>query len=168
MRIEIRGITVENSADFLELLFKLDKETQFMMLEPNERHTSFDDMQQYLSTLDESMSALIGAFDGNNLVGYIDVCRGNANRIKHSAYVIIGILLSHTGQGIGEMLFKKADEWAVKHNIARLELTVMVHNINAIKLYEKVGFTKEGIKEKSMLINGHYVDEYYMGKILCI
>jgi RimJ/RimL family protein N-acetyltransferase len=36
----------------------------------------------------------------------------------------------------------------------------------AIKLYEKVGFHKEGIKEKSMLVDGKYIDEYYMAKLI--
>ena len=42
----------------------------------------------------------------------------------------------------------------------------MTHNLNAIKLYEKVGFIKEGVKKNSLLVDGNYVDEYYMGKIL--
>ena len=33
-------------------------------------------------------------------------------------------------------------------------------------LYEKQGFSVEGVRPKSMLVNGSYVDEYYMGKIL--
>lgn len=42
----------------------------------------------------------------------------------------------------------------------------MKHNESAIRLYEKMGFKKEGLKENSLIVNGKYVDEYYMGKIL--
>ncbi len=41
----------------------------------------------------------------------------------------------------------------------------MEHNVGAIKLYEKMGF-KKGLKENSLIVNGKYVAEYYMGKIL--
>lgn len=47
-----------------------------------------------------------------------------------------------------------------------LELTVECPNRAAKHLYEKSGFKVEGIKTKSMLVNGNYVDEYYMAKIL--
>ena len=50
--------------------------------------------------------------------------------------------------------------------IIRLELTVECDNIHAKTLYEKQGFSVEGVRPKSMLVNGSYVDEYYMGKIL--
>ena len=36
----------------------------------------------------------------------------------------------------------------------------------ALPQYEKHGFKMEGIRPKSMKVNGRFVDEYYMGKIL--
>lgn len=41
----------------------------------------------------------------------------------------------------------------------------MIYNENAVNLYKKVGFKIEGIKEKSSIVDGQYVDEYYMAKI---
>ena len=37
--------------------------------------------------------------------------------------------------------------------------------ILAKHLYEKNGFEIEGIKKKSMLVDGVYVDEFYMAKL---
>ena len=164
--MKIKKLTSADSFGFLNLLLTLDNETKFMMLEPNERNVSSEDMTLRLSKIDETNSVLFGAFDDGNLVGYVNVLRGDANRIRHSAYIAMGILLSHTGQGIGKLLLNKVDEWARKYGVTRLELTVMAHNENAIKLYEKMGFNKEGIKKNSILIDGNYIDEYYMGKIL--
>ena len=48
----------------------------------------------------------------------------------------------------------------------RLELTVECVNTGAKHLYEKNGFIVEGVRPKSMKVNGKFVDEYYMGKIL--
>jgi len=33
-------------------------------------------------------------------------------------------------------------------------------------LYEKNGFEVEGIKKKSVLVDGTFLDEYYMAKII--
>lgn len=58
------------------------------------------------------------------------------------------------------------EKWALENTITRLELTVMTHNERAVRLYKKMGFKIEGLKEKSLIVDGKYVDEYYMGKIL--
>lgn len=161
--MEIRNLKIADSSAFLALLIKLDNETKFMMLEPGERDMSLENMQRRLSNIDET---ILGVYDNEDLIGFISLLRRNANRAKHSAYIVIGILSSHTGKGIGKRLFMEGEKWAIRHNVTRLELTVMVHNINAIKLYEKVGFIKEGIKKNSLFIDEKYIDEYYMGKLL--
>lgn len=91
---------------------------------------------------------------------------GSVRRNRHSAYIVIGILKQYQGQGIGAALFRELDRWARDTEIVRLELTVMAHNELAISLYFKNGFEIEGTKRKSLMIDGQWVDEYYMSKIL--
>lgn len=69
-------------------------------------------------------------------------------------------------KGVGTKLFTKLEEWAKERAIHRLELTVMVHNIAGIALYKNMGFEIEGTKRHSLFIDGNYVDEYYMSKLL--
>lgn len=69
-------------------------------------------------------------------------------------------------QEIGSKFFNMLDEWAGKNWIVRLELIFECVNTGAKHLYEKNGFTVEGVRPKSMKVNGRFVDEYYMGKIL--
>jgi len=42
----------------------------------------------------------------------------------------------------------------------------MAHNARAIRLYKRMGFAIEGTKRQALLVNGTYVDEYYMAKLL--
>lgn len=42
----------------------------------------------------------------------------------------------------------------------------MTHNLAGIALYKKMGFEIEGRKRHSLRVNGAYVDEYYMSKLL--
>nr|WP_246578013.1 GNAT family N-acetyltransferase [Clostridium psychrophilum] len=58
------------------------------------------------------------------------------------------------------------EKWVLENNLTRLELTLMENNVAAIKLYEKMGFKREGLKENPLIVNGKYVSEYYMGKII--
>ena len=76
------------------------------------------------------------------------------------------LLKSERGKGIGAKLFEALEEWANQQSIHRLELTVMTYNTAGIALYKKMGFEIEGTKRDSLLIDGKYVDEYYMSKLL--
>lgn len=67
---------------------------------------------------------------------------------------------------MGLCLFREMDIWAMNNGIVRLELSVMTHNQAALGLYTKSGFEIEGTKRKSLIIDGEWVDEYYMSKIL--
>ncbi|HSQ88885.1 GNAT family N-acetyltransferase, partial [Romboutsia sp.] len=91
--------------------------------------------------------------------------RGGPKRIKHTAYIVIGIREKFRGKGIGSKLFSELDIWARENNITRLELSVICSNVVAKHLYEKNGFEVEGIKRNAMIIDGKYVDEFSMAKL---
>jgi RimJ/RimL family protein N-acetyltransferase len=162
----IRQATPEDSAHFLELMKQLDQETEFMMLEPDERKSTAEDMENHIKNLANSNSLLLILDDGTQAAGFLSAGRGSANRIKHSAYLVTGIQKDYRGKGYGQALFKELDEWALSNGITRLELTVMTHNERAVHLYEKMGFKIEGTLVRSMIVNGEYVDQYCMAKIL--
>ncbi len=71
-----------------------------------------------------------------------------------------------SGRGSEPHFFKQLDKWANEKGVTRLELTVMCINDAARHLYEKNGFVVEGTKKNSMVVDGTYVDEYYMAKLL--
>jgi RimJ/RimL family protein N-acetyltransferase len=58
------------------------------------------------------------------------------------------------------------EDWARRVGLHRLELTVMPHNERAIALYQKRGFSIEGEISHSLYIDGEYVDEFLMAKIV--
>ncbi|MDH7605187.1 MAG: GNAT family protein [Melioribacter sp.] len=163
----IRKITTNDAEKFLKLCNELDKETQFMLLEPEERKTTVEEQINQIANIISRNNKIIFVAEYNNqLIGYISAEGGDYKRNKHSVYIAMGILQAYTGQGIGTMLLKELEKWAYQNKIHRLELTVMVHNKAGLALYKKIGFEIEGTKKHSLLINGSYVDEYYMAKLL--
>ena len=137
-----------------------------MMFEPGERDTPVAAIAGRLEQATDATGLFLGAFVEERLVGFISLMRGNANRTRHSAYIVMGVLAAHTGKGIGKALLQAAETWAVAQGLTRLELTVMTHNTHAVKLYSSMGFVQEGTKPQSLKVDGTYVDEYYMGKLL--
>lgn len=164
-----RNLNVEEAQSFWNLMNQLDYETKYMLYEPGERKEKANNIaaleRRIRSTLEGDDLLLVAEAD-NKLVGYISADKGFVNRIAHSAYIVVGILKEYSNRGIGTELFKRLDAWAQEKKITRLELTVVCENEAAKHLYEKSGFEIEGIKRNSVFVDGRYLDEYYMGKIV--
>lgn len=162
----IREIETRDVNSFWQMQYELDKETKFMMYEPNERTKNLTLINNLIEKAVDGNNLLLVAENDKAIVGFISVQRGLPNRIKHTAYIVVGIRKDFQGKGIGSEFFKRLDLWARQNSITRLELTVMRPNIIAKHLYEKYGFVVEGIKKNAMFVNGEYVDEFYMAKLL--
>jgi RimJ/RimL family protein N-acetyltransferase len=69
------------------------------------------------------------------------------------------------GQGIGSEVMTLALEYARDTlHLRRLYLLVLAENSAAIRIYEKVGFEKEGVLKGHVLKNRRYQDVWVMGR----
>ena len=163
----IRRIQFNDAKQFLRLRLQLDEETQFMLFEPGERSIDIEEQRHQIEQvlLSENQMIFVAEHEGQ-LVGYLGASSGYARRIRHCVEIVIGILEAFTGQGIGSQLFIVMEKWTREKQLHRLELTVMTHNAAGIALYKKRGFTIEGVRQRAMVVNDRYVDEYYMAKLL--
>jgi RimJ/RimL family protein N-acetyltransferase len=165
--IKIRQIREEDAENFLAMLKMLDNETTFMMYEPGERSTTVEEQRERIrETLTKDYQAIFVAEDDDWIVGYLAARGGELRRIRHRAYIVVGIIKEFQGRGVGKKLFEEMEKWARTKNMHRLELTVMVGNERGIRLYQKMGFEFEGVRKDSMLVDGEYADEYNMFKML--
>ncbi|EOU2019665.1 GNAT family N-acetyltransferase [Clostridium perfringens] len=86
-------------------------------------------------------------------------------RKKHVGVITLMVNSDNQNKGVGSLLMDKLINLSESFNIIRLELCVFRDNYKAINLYKKFGFKEEGIKIKSALKNGEYVDEIIMARI---
>ncbi|HAT4258105.1 N-acetyltransferase family protein [Clostridium perfringens] len=86
-------------------------------------------------------------------------------RKKHVGVITLMVNSDYQNKGIGSLLMDKLINLSESLNIIRLELCVFRDNYKAINLYKKFGFKEEGIKVKSALKNGEYIDEIMMAMI---
>src|SRR5689334_9776923 len=105
MTMIIRTIRKDDAEQFLNLCKQLDTEAQFMLLEPSERTTTIEEQRAQIDVLlrDEHHAILVAEQD-NQLVGYVEASGGIFHRNRHCAHIVIGILQTFTGQGIGTQL----------------------------------------------------------------
>ncbi|CEG29202.1 GNAT family N-acetyltransferase [Bacillus sp. B-jedd] len=163
----VRKAIPEDGAKLAELIKHVEATSGFMMFGAGERKMTSGQGEEMVGRFaaDET-SALFVAEKADELIGYLIAVGGGAPRKRHCAYLVAGIAEFHRGTGVGTKLFESLEDWAPKAGIHRLELTVMAHNKAAIALYEKMGFSIEGTKHHSLKIDGRYVDEYYMFKLI--
>ncbi len=165
--IKVRHIKSDDAEKYMKLYSKLDEETIFRLYEPNERNISLSEqIKEIENMINNDDSTIIVAEENGELVGYLGAFGRNQNRVKHIVTIGIAILQSHVGKGVGTMLFKELEVWAKRHNKHRLELTVMENNPGAYALYRKMGFEAEGVKKDSLLVNGEYINDIYMSKLI--
>ena len=164
--MNIRPIEVTDAEQFLGLSKKLD-ESNFMLYEAGERKTTIEQQRKSIETiLAKQNNTLFVAEVESNLVGFIAAIGNQFLRNQHSAYLVLGVLDMYQGQGIATKLFDQLFDWAKENKLSRLELTVIKDNNKAFNLYKKMGFTLEGEKVHSLMIDGEPINEYYLYKLL--
>jgi RimJ/RimL family protein N-acetyltransferase len=83
-----------------------------------------------------------------------------------SANFAMGVVARYARQGVGTQLLEEVQAWARRRGLHRLEMTVISQNLPALSLYLKMGFVVEGRRNDALRIDGRFVDEYWMAKLL--
>ncbi|MRG86141.1 GNAT family N-acetyltransferase [Salinibacillus xinjiangensis] len=163
----IRSITLQDAEKFMGLIEQVEADSKYMLFEAGERKLNLERQAEMIEgILSKENSTILVAETDQTLVGYLIAMGGQAKRNSHSAYLVAGILSNYRGKGIGTKLFHELEKWARERGLHRLELTVVAKNDAGLALYQKQGFKIEGTKRNSLYIDGEYVNEYYMGKLL--
>lgn len=98
------------------------------------------------------------------VVGHLQMYPLPFSRRKGVAELFIYVHQDFQNAGLGTMMMKKAIELAKERGLHRLGLTVVAENHRAIKVYEKVGFKKEGTARDTFYGDDErYHDEVQMG-----
>ena len=153
-----------------EALFDLAEttiaETDFLLRQPGEGPRSAAAWRTILGLQQTGDGNIMLVADiGVCLVGQCGLYRGEYARNRHTAMIGVAVRQSHVGRGIGKRLLTAAVERARTVGIGRLELTVMVNNDRALRLYRRHGFVVEGQKQGSVKLPGGSVDEIMMARL---
>lgn len=169
LKIEIRPAKESDARSFLKLWEALDSETEFMLFEPDERKATLEGQKSRLADAADSGDAQIIVLEdvaNGLLAGFCAGSRRRNFRNKHTLEIVVGIRQAYTGKKWGFALLSELETWASSHDIRRLELSVMVNNLNAISLYKKLGYMREGTKLNSVRLKSGFVDEHIMAKLI--
>jgi RimJ/RimL family protein N-acetyltransferase len=121
-------------------------------------------IERWTSDLVNSIT-LLARLD-ERVVGHLQMFSIPFERRKGVAELFIYIHQDFQNVGLGTAMMRRAIEIAKERGFHRLGLTVVADNHRAIKVYEKVGFKREGIARDAFYGDDHrYHDEVEMGMI---
>jgi RimJ/RimL family protein N-acetyltransferase len=165
--VHIRPATPADAAALLGLKRLLAEESRFMLLEPGERTTSVEEVASELRTMGAAPNCtVLVAESAGILIGYVEASGGRFRRNRVTAEVVIGVAAAASGQRVGSALMARLVGWAESAGLHRLELTVMAHNHRARRLYHRAGFVEEGRRSQCLQVDGAFVDEIFMARLL--
>jgi RimJ/RimL family protein N-acetyltransferase len=114
-----------------------------------------------LGNIRDGVPQFVALADGA-VVGWCDVLPRPQPVHRHAGVLGIGVVPEHRARGIGTALLRATLDAARQRGLRRIELHVRESNRRAIALYEKLGFAREGLARRDVLVNGSYEDSVCM------
>jgi len=92
------------------------------------------------------------------VVGFCDIIPKAVQGFTHVARLGMGVRAEWRRQGIGRRLLDACLSLARKAGIEKVELEVFSDNAGALRLYESLGFSEEGLRVRGRKVEGRYQD----------
>lgn len=165
--MKIREIVQTDHQAYTQLRSCLDGESFMWGAGPGERESLGDYAgHQFDTVLGRGRSTIFVAEQEATMVGFLSLETPLWQSLAGTTTLMVGVLASHQGKGIAAELFERAHLWAADKGIHRIELLVFTDNVLAIGLYKKMGYIEEGVRKQGSYLDGQFVDESYMAKLL--
>lgn len=122
----------------------------------------------WTENLSHPVNLNIGVFTEGKIIGNLRFFQRNSNHpwIKHIGAFGMAVSRAYWGQGIGSKLLRAMEIHAKSCGISRIEAEVRTANDRGVSLYTRNGFKIEGRREQAALIDGTFLDEFYIAKLI--
>lgn len=163
--LTIRNAKREDALNLINYVNKIGGESDFLTFGENGLNITLEREEEILeSHIGADNKIYIIAEIENEIVGSLNYSGGIRQRVRHTGEFGVSVSKEYWGLGIGKELVKYLIDWAKEGNvIKKINLRVREDNERAIKLYEKLGFKKEGVITRDFCVGGKYYSSISMG-----
>lgn len=151
---EVVKVSPEQSQRLLDFLCQLDDQSEYMLYRPGERKANGHDLRGHIRCLRCNSAILAYRVPDVGFVSYLALYGGRQARDKHVATLSCGTLKDWRSRGIMHSLWQAGKEFAIAAGLTRIELTVVMANVEAVQMYSKWGFEFEGVRRASWSQSG--------------
>lgn len=111
--------------------------------------------------MDHALSQVVADASGL-IVGWCDVVPKGPRGFAHVGALGMGVRREWRRHGVGRRLLEECLGLARDARLEKIELEVFTDNEGAIRLYESLGFTREGVKARARKLDDRYQDVLLM------
>jgi RimJ/RimL family protein N-acetyltransferase len=166
-KVVLRNGKKEDAEKLIELMKLLDKETTFLLREPDEFDLTLEQEEGFVeSQLNSEVNLFLVAEVDGEIIGSCGINGSKRKRLRHSATLGVAIRKDYWCLGIGRKLMEKGIQWAQENGMSRITLHVDSENLRAINLYMKLGFEVEGILRNDKILGDGTVTNTYTMALL--
>ena len=160
--IPIRPAEPSDASELVALAAAVGREPGNWLLTTETWRPVADERRYLRAVRRHADAAVLVAVDGDRIVGRLSLARDPHPASAHVADLGMMVAASHRRRGIGRALLDAAVGWARTAGVTKLELHVFPWNEPAIRLYERFGFEREGLRRGHYLRDGAAVDALLM------
>ncbi len=165
--ITLRPAETDDSCAIVSTVRSTALERSYVLMEHYGRNIESE--KEYISGLDRGKNLLMVAVAEADVVGCLAGIQADAGRWESTAHILhLGLHLkeAYRGLGIGSEMLAYSEAWAVQRGFKKLEASIFTGNKRSLHLFNRAGFTEEGVRKVRIRVGNDYLDEVLVGKIL--
>ncbi|HHU6750533.1 TPA: N-acetyltransferase family protein [Staphylococcus pseudintermedius] len=157
----IKILTRNDLSQFKQLI------NDVQLTETNPNHYEIELTPEDIDTLfhpdNQAHAVLLGAFDADTLIGFIQLNYNSQLTKRHKAVIEhLYVVPQYRNEAIAQQLLEDLISHAKENGIENIFISVASNNIAAKIFYDNFGFEFLALEENARKINGHYIEDHWL------
>ena len=161
----IREAVPDDAVVLLRYLSGLTSETDFLSMAKDDFDWTEEKERRFIEDHQRADNKLliVAEVDGQ-IVGLLGFTGDDRARLRHAGEFGIIVSKTHWQLGLGTALIRHLIAWARASGIVRkIGMRVRADHERALRLYDHLGFVREGVISRQFAVAGRFYDAYLMG-----